>query len=297
MAFPGDQRSPVRMFTAKAPSRQAMVFAPGPGRLVRRPDRLAVEEPLEVRLSSPRGTSTLGITMRTPGNDMELVAGLLLAEGVIDGADDLASIAYCVGGAGRGSAADRDPNQYNVVTARLRRPPRRAGRERQTVTSSACGACGTASIDALRAVGHPVIGPGPRVAVDWLCALPGLLRREQLCFDETGTVHAAGLAEPGGELLVVREDVGRHNAVDKVVGWALCERRLPLGDAVLVVSGRVSFEIVQKAVRAGIGVVVAVSGATSLAVALAAELGVTLVGFVRDGRCTVYSGPERLAVG
>ncbi len=309
-----------------------MVLEPGPGRLVRRPDRLALEEPLEVRLASPSGPGSLGVTMRTPGNDMELVAGLLLAEGIVDGVEDLAGIAYCAGGpagadrcarqgtvavptvrgavlpaaaavAGADGAAGRDRadraagrDGFNALVATLRRPPRRPLRERHTVTSSSCGVCGSASIEALRAAGHPVIGAGPEVPLDWLCGLPDELRRHQRSFDDTGAVHAAGLAEPRLGLLAVREDVGRHNAVDKVVGWALLAGSVPLRGAVLVVSGRVSFEIVQKAVRAGVGVVAAVSGATSLAVALAEDVGVTLVGFVRGGRCTVYTGPERLVV-
>lgn len=287
---PGAAR-PVPAGTAP-PTRQVMVFEPGPGQLVRRPDRLAVEEPLEIRVSGPDGATTLGVTMRTPGSDMELVAGLLLAEGLVDGVEDLARIAYCVGER-TGDAVQR----YNVVTAALRRPARGARRERRMTTSTSCGVCGTASIEALRAVGHPPVRPGPTVALDWLCQLPEAMRRQQRSFDDTGTVHAAGLAEAGGSLLAVREDVGRHNAVDKVVGWAMLAGRLPRAALALAVSGRVSFEIVQKALRAGITVVVAVSGATSLAVSLAEDSGITLVGFARGGRCTVYAGPQRLRVG
>ncbi len=312
------------------PSRQVMVSEPGPRGLLRRPDRLAVEEPLQVQLSGPGGASTLGVTMRTPGHDMELVAGLLLAEGIIDGRDDLAGITYC-SRAGGGSAScttvavpagvtpngtSRDGTQrqpsagglalqappvgrdgFNTLTVKLRRAPRRPVLERRTVTSSSCGVCGSASIEALRSAGHPPIGDGPAVSVAWVCALPAELRRHQRSFDETGSVHAAGLADPATGMLAVREDVGRHNAVDKAIGWALLDGRLPLADVALVVSGRVSFEIVQKAVRAGVGLVVAVSGATSLAVELAADTGVTLAGFVRDGRCTVYAGTHRLVPG
>lgn len=274
--------------SSRAVSRQQMVFSRQPEGLVRRPDRLAVEEPMEVRLHSPAGASVLGVTMRTPGNDMELVAGLLLAEGIVDHADDLVTLAYC-------RAADVPAEQrYNVVTATLRGPPRRAGRERSMTVSSSCGVCGTASIGALRTAGHPPVGSGPAVDVDWLGTLPDLLRGDQPAFDATGSVHGAGLARSGGALLAVREDVGRHNAVDKVLGWALLGRMLPIADGVLVVSGRVSFEIVQKALRAGVPVVVAVSGATSLAVDLAEESGLTLVGFVRGVRCTVYAGQHRL---
>lgn len=265
-----------------------MVHRPATGGLARGPDRLAVEEPVEVRLVGPGGQTTLGVTMRTPGHDMELVAGFLLSEGVVDEAGDIARIAYC---GGPGTAADQ---RYNVVRATLRRSPRRAVGERRTVTSSACGVCGTSSIDALRQAGLPRLDPATRVPLDWACRLPDALRREQRSFSDTGSVHGAGLAPAGGPLLVVREDVGRHNAVDKVLGWALLQGRLPASDGVLVVSGRVSFEIVQKAARAGVCAVVAVSGATSLAVSLAEEVGMTLVGFARGRSCTVYAGAERL---
>lgn len=285
---PGVGRRPAPDRGPRPPTRTVMVHRPRAGELGRSPDRLAVEEPVEVRAQWPGGDQVLGVTMRTPGHDMELVAGFLLAEGVVDGIDDLGRIAYC---AGPGTAADQ---RYNVVRARLRRPPRRSVGERRTVTSSACGVCGTSSIEDLRAAGLPALGPGPQVPLTWVCELPDALREEQRCFGDTGSVHGAALADAGGPLLVVREDVGRHNAVDKVLGWAMLRGRLPARSAALVVSGRVSFEIVQKAARAGVPMVVAVSGATSLAVALAEEVGMTLVGFVRGGRCTVYTGAERL---
>jgi len=265
-----------------------MVYVPESGVLVRRPDRLAVEEPLEIRLKAPTGASTLGVTMRTPGSDIELVAGLLLSEGIVDDAGDLARIAYCT------DDNVVESQRYNVVTATLRRPPRRTERERAMLVSSSCGVCGTASIDELKLTGHPPIPTGPQVPLTWLCELPDRLREMQRSFELTGAVHAAGLARANGEMLVVREDVGRHNAVDKVMGWAMLGGRLPLSEAVLVVSGRVAFEIVQKALRAGVPIVAAVSGATSLAAGLAEETGITLAGFVRDGRCTVYSGPQRV---
>lgn len=282
------KRSPRPGQGAPPPSRQAMVYVPESGVLVRRPDRLAVEEPLEIRLKGPTGASTLGVTMRTPGSDIELVAGLLLSEGIVDDAGDLGRIAYCT------DDNVVESQRYNVVTATLRRPPRRTERERAMLVSSSCGVCGTASIDALRSTGHPPIPAGPEVPLTWLYELPDRLRAMQRSFELTGAVHAAGLARANGEMLVVREDVGRHNAVDKVMGWAMLGGRLPLSDVVLVVSGRVAFEIVQKALRAGVPVVAAVSGATSLAASLAEETGITLAGFVRDRRCTVYSGPHRL---
>ena len=274
-----------------ARTRQVMVFEPRDGSLVRRGDRLAIEEPLEIRLETPAGDATLTVTMRTPGNDMELVAGWLLAEGIVDTADDVAQISYCV------DAANGGDQRFNVVTASLRVPPRRSGRERMTATSSACGVCGTASIEALRAGGFPPLGDGPRFSLSVLTELPELLRAGQRTFQVTGAVHGAALVDASGTLLIVREDVGRHNAVDKVVGWALLSRRVPLSDTALVVSGRVSFEIVQKAARAGLSMVVAVSGATSLAVALAEETGMTLVGFVRGTSCAIYSGSDRVVPG
>jgi len=265
-----------------------MVFEPGKDGLDRSADNLAVEEPLEIRLETPAGPQTLTVTMRTPGNDVELVAGWLLAEGIVDGADDVAEIKHCV------DAANGGDQRFNVVTATLRVLPRQSGRERMTLTSSSCGVCGTASIDALRSVGLPALGVGPRFDAGTLSELPEVLRAGQRTFEVTGAVHGAALVDTSGEPLVVREDVGRHNAVDKVVGWAMLDRRTPLSDTALVVSGRVSFEIVQKAARAGVSTVVAVSGATSLAVELAREVGMTVVGFARGTSCTVYSGPERV---
>jgi FdhD protein len=253
----------------------------------RRPDRLAVEAPLEIRVESPTGSTTLGVTMRTPGADAELVAGLLHAEGIIAEATDLWRVR--IGGSAPG-AGGAEP--YAVATAILRRSPRRAVRPRAVATSSACGVCGTAALDGLDVAPVPV-PDGAAVDPVWLCELPGQLRAGQQLFDGTGTVHGAGLAPVGGRLEVLREDVGRHNAVDKVIGWALLHQRLPV-DGALVVSGRVSYEIVQKAARAAIPVVVAVSGATSLAVELAAAANITLAGFVRDGRATIYSGVGRL---
>jgi len=272
-------------------SRPVMVFEPRDGKLVRRPDRLAVEEPLEIRLETEAGPTTLAVTMRTPGHDMELVAGWLLSEGIVDGHEDIGRISYCV------DAALGADQRFNVVTATLRGAPRRAGRERSTLTSSACGVCGTASIEALRAVGFPPLGSGPKLPLSVLTGLPDVLREGQRTFDATGSVHGAALVDVAGTALVVREDVGRHNAVDKVVGWALCNGRHPAAETALVVSGRVSFEIVQKAARAGIAVVVAVSGATSLAVSLAEEVGLTLAGFTRGTTTVLYAGPERILPG
>ena len=282
---------PVTVTGARVPTRPVTVYARRDGRLVGRPDLLAVEEPLEIRLEPPSGggeRETISITMRTPGHDFELVAGFLLAEGVVAQRSDIAKLAFCVD-----ETVDEE-QRYNIVTAELTVPPGVASVARHVLTSSACGVCGSATIDAVRLCGHPPIGPGPLVDLDVLLGFPDLLRTGQRGFDKTGGLHGIGLFTPAGDVLVLREDVGRHNAVDKVVGWALLDGRLPLSEYILVVSGRISFEIVQKAVRAGIGIVVSVSAATSLAVELAESEGLTLVGFTRGSSCTVYSGRERL---
>lgn len=274
----------------RVPTRTVTVYEPRDGRLVGRSDRLAVEEPLQIRIEEPgQPVTTLSITMRTPGHDFELVAGFLLAEGVVARREDIAKIAYCLDD-------DLDEEQrYNVVTAQLKVPAGRPSLQRHVITSSACGVCGTTSVEAVCLGDHPPIDSGPVVEIETLLRLPDLLRSGQRAFESTGGLHGIGLMTPAGEVLALREDVGRHNAVDKVIGWALMNGRIPLSEVVLVVSGRISFEIVQKAVRAGIPIVAAVSAATSLAAKLAEEAGVTLVGFVRGDRCIVYSGRERVA--
>jgi FdhD protein len=252
-----------------------------------RPDTVAAEEPLEIRL----GGAPLAVTMRTPGDDFDLVHGFLATEAVIRSADDVAGLRYC-------NSVDADGrNTYNVVDVDL--APGVAAPDtaldRNFYTSSSCGVCGKASIDAIRTkTRFDVAGDAGRLPLQVLLALPDRLRAAQQVFDKTGGLHAAGLFTAEGELVALREDVGRHNAVDKVVGWAMLDRRTPLVDTALVVSGRVSFEIIQKAARAGVSTVVAVSGATSLAVELAREVGMTVVGFARGTTCTVYSGPERV---
>jgi FdhD protein len=273
----------------RVPTYPVTVYEPRNGRLVGRADKLAVEEPLEIRLTDPEGTtSTLSITMRTPGHDFELVAGFLLSEGVISSREDVRKIAYCLD-------EDLDEEQrYNVVTAELAVPAGRTGMERLVLTSSACGVCGSSSIDAVRLSEHPPFGAAPQVPFAVLQTFPELLRSGQRAFESTGGLHGIGLMTAAGEVLALREDVGRHNAVDKVVGWALMNGLVPLSEIALVVSGRISFEIVQKAVRAGIPFVAAVSAATSLAARLAEDQGMTLVGFIRGDRCTVYAGRERV---
>ena len=250
------------------------------------PDRLATEEPMEIRVHGPgEAPVPVAVTMRTPGNDFALAVGFLLAEGLLAGPADLDGIAYCLGGDGE--------QQFNVVTVRLRTPVVARVRPRNVVTTSACGVCGTASIDDIADHCTPVTA-GPEVAATVLDALSGTLAGAQRTFDVTGGVHAAARFSPDGRLLDVREDVGRHNALDKLVGQALLDGALPLTDDVLLVSGRLSFELVQKAAVAGIPVVCAVGAPSNLAVATAERFGQTVVAFLRDGRANVYSHPERV---
>ncbi|MFE7900779.1 formate dehydrogenase accessory sulfurtransferase FdhD [Streptomyces sp. NPDC057424] len=256
-----------------------------------RPDTLVAEEPLEIRLNG----RPLAITMRTPGDDFALAAGFLVSEGVLGRAEEPANIVYCAGATADGS------NTYNVVDVRL--APGVAvpdiSLERNVYTTSSCGLCGKASLDAVRTTARWPIADTPpvRVAPGLLAALPDRLRAAQRVFDRTGGLHAAGLFSAEGELLDLREDVGRHNAVDKLVGRALRSGALPLSRAVLLVSGRASFELAQKAVMAGIPVLAAVSAPSSLAVDLAAETGLTLVGFLRGNSMNVYAGEQRIALG
>ena len=256
------------------------------GALHDRPDKTVTEEPMEIRLHGPdQAPQPLAVIMRTPGNDFELAVGFCLTEGIIDAGADLAEVRYCLGP----SASQ----EYNVVTVATRRPVDLDGRSRDFVSSASCGICGKTSLDQLEVMCAP-LASGPSIAMTTLVGLPDRLRAGQTVFDVTGGLHAAGRFSAAGELLLVREDVGRHNAVDKLIGHAVLADELPLSDAVLVVSGRVSFEIVQKAARAGITVLVAVSAPSSLSVATAQRLGMTLIGFVRDGRANVYAGPERV---
>jgi FdhD protein len=275
--------------TRRVPSTRIDVVEPGDVRLANRPDTVAVEEPLEIRVD---GTS-LSVTMRTPGDDFDLAIGYLLSEGVIEDAGAVRQAMHCLDEDETGSPT------YNVVDITLQ--PGTAldtsRTQRSSYTSSACGVCGKTSIDAITAQSrYAVAEDGVRLAPETLAALPDALRTRQKVFDRTGGLHAAGLFRSDGELLAVREDVGRHNAVDKVIGWAGRDGRLPLSGHVLVVSGRASFELTQKAVMAGIPVLASVSAPSSLAVDLAQESGVTLVGFVRPPKMTVYAGAHRLGL-
>ena len=266
----------------------------------RRADTLVVEEPLEIRILG----EALTVTMRTPGHDLELAAGFLVSEGVIAASGDLRSAIHC-GGPGTGPAAAvgtpaSTENTYNVLDIALAPglEPLVTDIARNFYTTSSCGVCGTASIEAIEKHSrYDVATDAAAVDAALISTLPDALRAGQAVFEKTGGLHAAALFDAGsGELLVLREDVGRHNAVDKVIGWAVLEDRLPLTGTVLQVSGRASFELVQKAVMAGIPILSAVSAPSSLAVELAAASGLTLVGFVRGSSMNVYSHPERVRV-
>jgi FdhD protein len=262
------------------------------GKMRVRPDTLATEEPMEIRLLTGGERQTVAVTMRTPGADFELAAGFLYGEGIVKSTDDIAKISYCVD-------SDLDAaQQYNIVNVELR-----GGREydlrpleRHFYTSSACGVCGKASLEQLELRGCPVALPGPEVSAETLYSLPEKLREAQGLFDATGGLHAAALFDGKGNLVALREDVGRHNATDKLVGWALLENRLPLSGHLVMVSGRSSFEILQKCLTAGVPFVCAISAPSSLAVDVAREFGMTLVGFLRERRFNVYAGHERVAL-
>jgi FdhD protein len=276
------------LFVGRVTSRTPVLRIRGPLHTTR-PDTVAAEEPLEIRL----GGTALAVTMRTPGDDFDLVHGFLATEGVITGPDDVAGLRYC-------DSVDVDGrNTYNVVDVALAPgvPIPDTGLERNFYTSSSCGVCGKASIDAIRTrTRFDVAGDDLQLPLDVLLALPDRLRAAQQVFDKTGGLHAAGLFTAAGALVALREDVGRHNAVDKVIGDGVREGRLPLSGQVLMVSGRASFELTQKAAMAGIPVLAAVSAPSSLAVELAREVGITLVGFLRGDGCNVYTRPERIVL-
>jgi FdhD protein len=268
-------------------TRRRPVLRIGPDGARRQLDSLAAEEPLELRVNG----TPLSVTMRTPGHDVELAHGFLLTEGVLGTAADVSIARYC------DSVDDSGRNTYNVLDVALApgvEPPD-TGVERNFYTTSSCGVCGKASLDAVRLKTRFSPAADPlTVTPQLLSGLPDTLREAQRLFDSTGGLHAAGLFDPTGELLVAREDVGRHNAVDKVLGWALLADRIPAAGTVLMVSGRASFELAQKAVMAGVPVLAAVSAPSSLAVELAVDAGLTLVGFLRGPTMNVYAGTQRI---
>ena len=248
-------------------------------------DELSVEEPLEIRLAAHAAgaaPTSVAVTMRTPGDDVHLAAGFLVTEGIIAGSEDIEGVKR---------------TGPNAVEARLRPgvTPDGARLDRHSFVSSSCGACGKRSIAAVRVASrHPIIPGAPRLSPDVIHGLPRALRAGQSGFARTGGIHASGLFDADGRLLEIREDVGRHNALDKLIGSELLAGRIPLADRIVLVSGRVSFELVQKAAIAGVPVLGAVGAPSSLAVELARECGMTLLGFVRDGRFNVYSDFDRV---
>ena len=258
------------------------------GTVTERPETLVVEEPLEIRVNGAPVT----VTMRTPGSDVELAQGFLLTEGVITRREDVLTVQYC-----RGAETEDGTNTYNVLDVTLHPdvPPPDTDVTRNFYTTSSCGVCGKASLEAVRLSSRYSPGDDPTsVATATLTSMPAQLRSAQKVFASTGGLHAAALFTTDGTLLAVREDIGRHNAVDKVIGWALEARHIPLGGTVLLVSGRASFELTQKAVMAGIPVLAAVSAPSSLAVDLAGQSGLTLVAFLRGDSMNVYSRADRI---
>lgn len=253
-------------------------------------DELATEEPLQIQLASGNGPRNVAVTMRTPGSDFELAAGFLYSEGIVSERDNIREITYCI-----------DPNisgeqQYNIVTVDLHNAPSALERpERRFTMNSSCGVCGKAAIDDLALRAQP-IEDELVVSAGVLTSLPDRMRAAQKIFSSTGGLHAAALFENRGELLVLREDVGRHNAVDKVIGWALLNDRFPLRHTILLVSGRASYELVQKAITARIPIMCAVSAPSSLAVETARAFGLTLAGFLRGQTFNVYAGAQRIAL-
>ena len=251
------------------------------GRVRKVQDSLAAEEPLEIRV----GGVPLTVTMRTPGNDLELAAGFLLTEGIIESADQIAGLR---------AKAPENGARSNVVEVELKDSEfDPAELQRNFYAASSCGICGKASIEAIRVRGLRQLDSGFHIDPEMLCRLPEALRSEQEVFSRTGGLHAAALFDGEGRLIALREDIGRHNAVDKIAGWALLEKKLPLSECVMLVSGRGGFEIAQKALAAGIPILASVSAPSSLAVKLARELGLTLVGFLRGRRFVIYSGEFR----
>ncbi len=255
-----------------------------------RRDDVATEEPLEIRLVTPGKVRKLAVTMRTPGADFELATGFLFGEGIIHDKSEIQFISYCV---------DRELSEeqrYNVVNVTLRQEPTRdlAVLERHFIVNSACGVCGKASLDALETDGAEPITDSVCVTPEHILTLPEKLREAQKLFDTTGGLHAAALFDAGGTLLAVREDVGRHNAMDKLIGWAVLQGKIPLTRHIVLVSGRASYELAQKALMARLPIFCAISAPSSLAVDTARRFGMTLVGFLRDDRFNIYTGAERI---
>ena len=257
--------------------------------LTRKKDALATEEPLEILLRAGNDQRTLAITMRTPGNDYDLAVGFLYSEGIIHSKDDFTTMTYCV---------DEKQQEYNSLRVQLKADsmPALHQLERHFFTNSACGVCGTTMLDDLSERNIPVIPAGPIVDPSLIISLPDKLRQSQALFESTGGLHAAALFDLDGNLLALREDVGRHNALDKLIGWGVLNDQLPFHNRVLMVSGRASYELLQKSFVAGVPIFCAVSAPSSLAVDIAQRFGLTLIGFLRGSRFNIYTGIERIRV-
>jgi len=272
---------------SKGPTTRFKVEVLDGDRTSRREDVVVTEEPLELRLERPgRPAEPLTVTMRTPGSDFELAAGFCLGEGFAVRPDAIRTVAYCT------DVKLTREQQFNTVTVSFDGPPDREPPQRYGVTSAACGVCGQQSLDELAEREYEPVDP-VEVPLDVVLRLPDLLRDAQPTFGRTGGLHAAGLFAADGRKVVVKEDVGRHNAVDKVIGWTVLNQHSRKG-LVLTLSGRAGYELVQKSVAAGIGMIVAVGAPSSLAVDLARKFGIALVGFTRGERCVIYSSPERI---
>lgn len=261
------------------------------GRIGSKPDFLVTEEPMEVRVSTPgKPAETISVTMRTPGHDFELAVGFLFTEGIIATPGDLRTVKYC--------ELESDAEQmYNIVTVEVARAFDEALARRAMVTSASCGICGTESIDQLLTNTWPMASTdGPVMSAEVLLGVAEAVRKSQPTFDRTGGLHASALFDEKGAITLVREDIGRHNAVDKVIGHAVMNKHVPLSAFGLFCSGRLSFEIIQKAAMARIAMIAAVGAPSSLAVETAERLGITVVGFLRDGKANIYTHPERVQV-
>jgi FdhD protein len=261
------------------------------GRASRKVDQLAGEEPLEIRLQAGGAERTVAITMRTPGNDYELAAGFLYNEGLIQAKSEIVQMTYCV--------ADDQSQEYNTLRIQLRQGelPELAQLERHFFTNSACGVCGRTMLDELATRVLPPLSTSLQVMPQLLTQLPDRLRQGQSLFESTGGLHAAALFSTTGDLVALREDVGRHNALDKLIGWGLLNRQLPFSEQILLVSGRASYELLHKCRVAGVPIFCAVSAPSTLAVELAERFGITLVGFLRGERFNLYTGVERVQLG
>jgi FdhD protein len=282
MNSPSDTTPAVRR-----PTTNVKISAIRNGNLIERPDTVATEEPMEIRIHGPnQDPSPVTVTMRTPGNDYELTVGLLYNEGIITHRDELKTVCYCTN-------VSKIEQRYNVVTVELASAYLNTAKERSYFSASACGVCGTTSIDDIAAKAPPVKNSFT-ISSETILALPPQMRPAQKLFSQTGGLHGAGIFDKYGNLEIVREDIGRHNALDKIIGHYFMEGLLPLDEKILVLSGRIGFELVQKAAMAQIPIIVAVSAPSSLAIRTAEELGITLIGFTRDECANIYSFPERI---